>query len=379
MPEALTRYRSPMALRGRRVALVVLCLCALTTGLDMTIVNLALPFIGRDLHASISELQWVIDAYNIVIAGLLVLGGGLADRYGRKIVFLSGFALFGVVCLLAALSGSAEALIASRALMGVGAAGVVAPALAIISMLYPPEERGPAIAAFAVFGAAGLAIGPVVGGILLDQFWWGSIFLVNVPIVAAGVAVGLRAIPESRKEGARRLDVTGALLSVFGLGVFLFGVIEGPERGWLSLEVLGSLVVGIGLIVAFVLRELRTDAPLFDVRILRERAVSAGSITLFTAYWIFTGMLFLLPSWLQEVQHESIVTVGLLLRALRRRVRRAVDALDGHRGPGGGAHRDRRWSARLCGGHGLARHRRARGRGSRRCWPPSCWRLGCRT
>jgi hypothetical protein len=152
-----------------------------------------------------------------------------------------------------------------------------------------------------------------VGGILLDQFWWGSIFLVNVPIVAAGVAVGLRAIPESRKADVGRLDVTGALLSVFGLGVFLFGVIEGPERGWLSLEVLGSLVVGIGLIVAFVLRELRTDAPLFDVRILRERAVSAGSITLFTAYWIFTGMLFLLPSWLQEVQHESIVTVGLLL------------------------------------------------------------------
>jgi MFS family permease len=129
-----------MALRGRRVALVVLCLCALTTGLDMTIVNLALPFIGRDLHASISELQWVIDAYNIVIAGLLVLGGGLADRYGRKIVFLSRFALFGVACLLAALSGSAEALIASRALMGVGAAGVVAPALAIISMLYPRSE-----------------------------------------------------------------------------------------------------------------------------------------------------------------------------------------------------------------------------------------------
>ena len=197
--------------------------------------------------------------------------------------------------------------------MGVGAAGVVAPALAIISVIYPPEERAPAIAAFAVFGAAGLAIGPVVGGILLDHFWWGSIFLVNVPIVAAGVVVGLRAIPESRKEDARRLDVSGALLSVFGLGVFLFGVIEGPDRGWSAPEVLGALVIGIGLIVGFVLRELRTDAPLFDVRILRRRAVSAGSITLFTAYWIFTGMLFLFPSWLQDVQHESIVDVGLLL------------------------------------------------------------------
>ncbi len=298
---------------ARRVALVVLCLCALTTGLDMTIVNLALPFIARELRASVSELQWVIDAYNIVIAGLLVLGGGLADRYGRKLVFLSGYALFGVACLFAAFSTSSEALIASRTLMGVGAAGVVAPALAIISMLFPPEERAPAIAAFAVFGAAGLAIGPVVGGILLDHFWWGSIFLVNVPIVAAGVIVGLRVIPESRKPAARRLDVLGALLSVFGLGLFLFGVIEGPDRGWLAPEVVAGLAVGIALIVAFVARELRADVPLFDVRILLRRAVSAGSFTLFTAYWIFTGMLFLLPTWLQEVQHESIVTVGLLL------------------------------------------------------------------
>jgi EmrB/QacA subfamily drug resistance transporter len=299
--------------RTRRAALVVLCLCALTTGLDMTIVNLALPFISRELHASISELQWVIDAYNIVIAGLLVLGGGLADRYGRKIVFLAGFALFGVACVSAALSTSAEALIASRALMGVGAAGVVAPALAIISGLYPPAERGPAIAAFAVFGAAGLAVGPVLGGILLDHFWWGSIFLVNVPIVAASVLVGLRVVPESRKADARGLDVIGALLSVCGLGVFLFGVIEGPDRGWLEPEVLLSLLGGLLLVALFVRRELRTDAPLFDVRILRRRAVSAGSITLFTAYWLFTGMLFLFPSWLQDVQGESIVTVGLLL------------------------------------------------------------------
>jgi MFS transporter, DHA2 family, multidrug resistance protein len=310
---AVGQSSGAVATRGRRVALAVLCLCALTTGLDMTIVNLALPFISRELHASISELQWVIDAYNIVIAGLLVLGGGLADRYGRKLVFLSGFALFGVACVFAAFSSSAEALIASRALMGVGAAGVVAPALAIISVIYPPEERAPAIAAFAVFGAAGLAIGPVVGGILLDHFWWGSIFLVNVPIVAAGVSVGFRAIPESRKADARELDVLGALLSVVGLGVFLFGVIEGPDRGWLEPIVLVSLVVGIGLVVAFVLRELHTDAPLFDVRILRGRVVSAGSITLFMAYWIFTGMLFLFPSWLQDVQGESIVTVGLLL------------------------------------------------------------------
>jgi predicted MFS family arabinose efflux permease len=136
---------------------------------------------------------------------------------------------------------------------------------------------------------------------------------VNVPIVAVSVFVGLRVVPDSRKADARRLDVIGALLSVFGLGVFLFGVIEGPDRGWLEPEVLLSLLAGLALVAVFVLRELRTDAPLFDVRILRRRAVSAGSITLFTAYWLFTGMLFLFPSWLQDVQGESIVTVGLLL------------------------------------------------------------------
>ena len=229
-----------------------------------------------------------------------------------------------------------------------------------------------------MFGAAGLAIGPVVGGILLDHFWWGSIFLVNVPIVAAGVVVGLRTIPESRKEGARRLDVSGALLSVFGLGVFLFGVIEGPDRGWLEPEVLGALVVGIGLVVGFVLRELRTDAPLFDVRILRRRAVSAGSITLFTAYWIFTGMLFLLPTWLQDVQHESIVDVGLLLVPFAAMFGVLSMRSSGRSCARGRANRDRSRAARLrrwawrCSDASCTRAP------SPRCWPPSCSPSGCR-
>lgn len=299
--------------RRRTIALMVLCLCALTTAVDITITNVALPFIGRDLDASVAGLQLVIDAYNIVLAGLLVLGGGLADRYGRRTVFLGGYALFGVSCLLAALSPSTEALIGARIIMGVGAAAVIAPALAIVASMYRPEERARAIALWAVFGAAGLAIGPIIGGVLLANFWWGSIFLVNIPLVAFGVVAGLWVIPQSRKPITGNLDVVGALLSVLGLGTLLLGVIEGPDQGWLSVPVVFGIGVGVVLMVAFVRRELSAANPLFDVRILTRPVVASGAATLFVSYLLFTGMLFLVPQWLQDVQRESIVTVGLLL------------------------------------------------------------------
>ncbi|MGZ4798206.1 MAG: MFS transporter [Acidimicrobiia bacterium] len=297
----------------RRLTLIVLCLCALTTAVDITITNVALPSIGKQLDAPTSELQWVVDAYNIVLSGLLVLGGGLADRYGRRKVFLGGYTIFGLACLLAAVSPTTEALIAARALMGIGAAGVVAPALAIIAGLYPPEERAGAIGMWAVFGAAGLAIGPVMGGLLLARFWWGSVFFVNVPLVAIGVIIGLKVIPESKVATKGPLDVTGALLSVAGLALVLFGVIEGPERGWGSRAVVGGLAIGALLLVAFVRRELVTRSPLFDVRIAARAPVAAGAVTLFVAYIVFTGMLFLLPQYLADVSMESIVDVGLLL------------------------------------------------------------------
>lgn len=299
--------------RSRAIALAVLCLCAFTTAIDITITNVALPFIGTELHASTSDLQWVIDSYNIVLAGLLVFGGGLADRIGRRTVFLAGYAIFGVACLLAAFSPSAGTLIVARALMGVGAAGVIAPALAIVATLYDPEERGGAIAAWAMFGAAGLAVGPIAGGFLLDEFWWGSVFLVNVPFVALGVLVGLRTIPQSRKPSTGALDVTGAVLSVAALGALLFGIIEGPSRGWDAPEVVLGMVGGVVLVVAFVRRELVTRNPLFDVRILTRPVVAAGAVTLFISYVVFTGMLFLIPQYLQDARGESIISVGLLL------------------------------------------------------------------
>jgi EmrB/QacA subfamily drug resistance transporter len=299
--------------RRRAIALSVLCLCALTTAIDITITNVALPFIGQDLDASVAGLQLVVDAYNIVLAGLLVLGGGLADRFGRRMVFLGGYALFGVSCLLAAFSPSTGALIGARAVMGVGAAAVIAPALAIVATMYPPEDRGRAIGLWAVFGATGLALGPILGGLLLDRFWWGSVFLVNVPLVVLGVAVGFAVLPDSRKPASGSLDVLGALLSFLGLGALLLGIIEGPQQGWTSPPVVFAVVAGIALTAGFVVRELTTASPLFDVRILARPVVAAGSVTLFVGYVLMTGMLFVVPQWLEGIQGQSIVNVGLLL------------------------------------------------------------------
>jgi DHA2 family multidrug resistance protein-like MFS transporter len=319
--------------RSATVALCVLCLCALTTGLDITITNVALPFISKELDAGTNGLQWVIDAYTLALAGLLVLGGGLGDRWGRKKVFLVGYTIFGFGCLLAAFSPSTEALIAARTVMGIGAAGVISPALAILAGVYPPERRAKAIAAWAVFGAAGLAIGPVVGGFLLDAFWWGSVFLVNVPFVAVGVVVGIFVLPESKEPEHGPLDVRGAVLSIVSLALILFAVIEGPDRGWISPAVTGAAVLGVVTLALFVRIELRSDAPIFDVRVLRRPIVAAGAITLFVTYAVFNGMLFLVPQYLQDVEGVSIVDVGLLLvpfaasfGVLSMQASRAVDA-----------------------------------------------------
>lgn len=300
----------------RAVALAVVCMCALVAGIDMTITNVALPFIARAFDAPTSELQWTIDAYNILFAGFLVLGGALADRIGRKRVFLASFVLFGLGSGIAAAAGSVEVLIGARALMGLGAAGFTAPALAIIASMYAPEERGRAISVFVIFGAAGLSIGPTVGGVLLDSFWWGSVFLVNVPLLALGVVLGARTLTESEaptpEGGWPRLDVVGAVMSAVGLSALLFGVIEGPGRGWTEPAVLAGLALGAAVLVGFVRRELTARTPLFDVRILARPVVASGAITLFMAYVLFNTFMFLTPQYLQDVREESIVTVGLL-------------------------------------------------------------------
>jgi len=254
------------------------------SAVDMTIVNVALPAISEELDAGVSELQWVLDGFLVAFAGLLLLGSGMADRFGRKRVFLSGMAAFGVASVLCALSRTPDTLIGARVLMGGSLACVSPPALSLIAVMYPPEERERALSVWVVVAGAGLVLGPVLGGVLVSQIGWQAVFLVNVPVAVAVVAAGLALLPESRRPGAPPLDISGAALSVLSLGAIVFALIEGPEAGWGSPVVLAPAAAGTVAGALFVRGELRRRYPLFDVRVLRRPAVTAGALALLSMY-----------------------------------------------------------------------------------------------
>jgi MFS family permease len=218
--------------RSRWVALGVLCTSLLVIVVDNTIVNVALPTLVRELDADVSELQWVVDAYTLVFAGLLLPAGALGDRYGRRRTLLAGLVVFGAGSTAAAYAGGVDLLIACRAVMGAGAAFIMPATLSLLITVFPDErERATAVGLWAATAGLGVALGPVVGGFLLDHFWWGSIFIVNVPLCVAAIAVGMRVVPESRDPVARRLDWPGAALSGAGLIALAWAVIEAPSDG----------------------------------------------------------------------------------------------------------------------------------------------------
>lgn len=297
----------------RWYALGVICLALLIGQVDVTIVNLALPSIATDLDASTSDLQWVMDAYSIALAGFVLFGGGLADRYGRKGVFMWGLALFGVASFVALFSTEAWHLIASRGAMGLGAALFFPPALSLMAVLFAPAERGKAVAIWAATGGIGTVIGPILGGILVDEFWWGSVLAVNIPIAVVGIVGAALLLPRSRRPGAPSLDKVGALLSVVGLALFIFGVIEGPSRGWSDPLIVFSLVFGAAVIAGFIVWEWRREEPMVDVKVFRHGGVAGGGLGLTTNLLTMTGILFLLPMYLQSVEGVSATTVGVLL------------------------------------------------------------------
>jgi EmrB/QacA subfamily drug resistance transporter len=291
--------------------LVVLSVSLLVISLDNTILNVALPTIERDLDASAGDLQWIVDSYTLVFAGLLLTLGSLGDRFGRRLALVGGLVVFGAGSLLSALAPSADALIASRALMGVGGALIMPSTLSILTNVFPAEERPKAIGIWAAVAGLGIAIGPVAGGWLIEQFDWSAVFLVNLPIVVAALAAAPALVPESRDPEKSKLDPLGAVLSTAGLGVLTWSIIEAAERGWTDGLVLGGFGVAASALAGFVAWELRTSSPMLDVRLFRVRRFSGASISIALVFFSLFGAIYFLTTFLQSVMDYDALGAGL--------------------------------------------------------------------
>ncbi len=298
--------------RRRWSILAVVSLAVFVTVLDGTIVNVAIPSLAVDLDATNRQLQWIVDAYLLVFTGLLLTGGALGDRYGRKKVLVAGLAVFGATSALAGSVDSANGLIAGRALMGIGAALIFPATLAIITNVFrDPSERAKAIGVWSAVTGIAVAAGPVSGGWLLENFWWGSIFFVNVPVVIVALLATVLIVPESREAGAPRLDLGGIALSIAAITALVYTIIEAPEWGWLDAKTLAGFAAAVGLTVLFVMWELRRDHPMLPVTIFRNLRFSAASISVTSAFFALFGFIFLITQYFQLVQSYSPFEAGV--------------------------------------------------------------------
>jgi EmrB/QacA subfamily drug resistance transporter len=307
----MTTSRTSEPYPRRWKALAVLALSLLVITVDNTILNVALPSIRTDLGADSSESQWIIDSYLLVFAGLLLVGGTLGDRFGRRRALFTGLTVFGVGSMLATLTSSALELIACRSLMGVGAALIMPATLSILTNIFPPDERPRAIAAWAAVSGLGVALGPITGGLLLESFAWSSVFLVNVPIVVVALVAGSILVPESRDPAKPRIDLGGVLLSVAGLGAVVWGLIEASERGWTDPVIVGAFGAGAALLAGFFAWECRVPHPMLDVRIFANRRFSAASVSITLVFFALMGTSFLLTTYLQTVMGYSALDAGI--------------------------------------------------------------------
>lgn len=300
--------------RWRWITLVVLCVTLLLVSLDNTILNVALPSIVRNLHATSTQLQWIVDAYAIVFAGLLLPLGALGDRVGRKWVYLAGLAFFGGASALAGWSASPDRLTIARAVMGIGAAALMPCTLSILTNVFTNErERAHAIGFWSGTAGLGVAIGPILGGFLLVHYWWGSVFLINVPIAAAAIIAAVFLVPNSRNLRASRPDVTGALLSMAGFGLLLFGIIEAPTRSWTSPVILGALAGAVAIIAGFVVWERHTSHPMLPLHFFRNRRYTVAISALGMVLFALLGMFFLFTQYLQFSLGFTPLRTGLAI------------------------------------------------------------------
>lgn len=297
----------------RWLALIVVSMGVFLMALDITVVGVAAPRLSEELKASATQIQWAFDSFTVVLAGFVVLGGGLAERYGRKGFVQLGMLVFAAGSAISAYAPTIEVLIGGRAITGLGAAVVFPGCLSIVSALFEPKERHRAIGIFAAISAAGLASGPLVAGFLIEKFGWGAAFLVVVPVALLAILAMAVTVPPSRRDDAGALDGVGALLSVVSLGGIVFAVIEGPVQGWGSAKVTVPLFSGILATWAFIRWELKTASPLFDLRVFRDARVVGGALAMMVVYFTFNSLQLLLPQYLGYVLNLSSFQTGVVM------------------------------------------------------------------
>jgi EmrB/QacA subfamily drug resistance transporter len=284
----------------------------LLISLDNTILNVALPSVVRALHTTSSQLQWIVDAYAVVFGGLLFTLGALGDRVGRKWVFMGGLVVFAGGSALAAWSATPDRLIAARAIMGVGAAALMPCTLSILTNVFTTErDRSKAIGIWSGTTGLGVAIGPILGGILLARYWWGSVFLINVPIAMAGLVAAIFLVPNSKNPVAKRADPVGAVMSMIGLGLLLWAIIEAPDYGWTSPLIVGAFAGAAIVVGCFVVWELHSDHPMLPLQFFGKRRYTAAIASLALVLFALLGMFFLMTQYLQFCLGFTPIQTGL--------------------------------------------------------------------
>ena len=312
-PTAAIPWRPPdqRSFERRWQVLAVLCTSLVVVIVGNTSLNVAIPTIQRELDASQTALQWMVDSYALVFAGLLLTAGAIGDRFGRKGALQAGLAIFFVGSLLAGVLESTSAIIALRAVMGLGAAFVMPGTLSILANVFPPEERPKAIAIWAGLSAAGAGIGPIASGYLLNHFSYGSVFFVNLPIIAGALLVGHFLLPKSRDPGHTRLDPIGAVLSIVGLVAIVYAIIEAPLHGWGSFQTVGTGLAGVAVLGVFAWWELRNDHPMLDLRYFKNPRFSMAATGVTLVFFTMFGMFFLITLYFQLVLGYSPLGAGL--------------------------------------------------------------------
>ncbi len=328
----------PSVYQRRWAILAVLCTSLMIVIIGNTSLNVALPTLSRELDASTTSLQWMVDAYSLVFAGLLFTAGTLGDRFGRKGALQAGLVVFLGGTVLASTADSASMVIASRAIMGVAAAFVMPSTLSILTNVFPAHERPKAIAVWAGISGGGAAIGPVASGFLLEHFYWGSVFLVNVPMILAALALGAVLVPKSKDPEEQPLDLVGAGLSIVGLVALVYAIIEGPHKGWTSTETLGTFALSAVALVLFALWERRARYPMLDLQLFADRRFSIASGGMTLTFFAMFGTFFLVAQYFQLVLGYTPLKSGLLqlpmafvMMAMAPQVPKAVARFGAHR------------------------------------------------